>query len=52
MQNVAWQWARLVELGELLFPCSAEVAISWLDLADHAEGVACALTKPGFDYGI
>ena len=51
MQNVAWQWARLVEHGELLFPYSAEVPISWLDLADYAEGVARALTEPGFDYG-
>lgn len=51
MQNVAWQWARLVEQGELLFPYSAEVPISWLDLADYAEGVARALTEPGFDYG-
>lgn len=51
MQNVAWQWPRLVERGELMFPYSADVPISWLDLADHAEGVACALTQPGFDYG-
>ena len=51
MQNVAWQWARLVEQGELLFPYSAGVPISWLDLADYAEGVARALTEPGFDYG-
>ena len=51
MQNVAWQWARLVEQGELLFPYSAEVPISWLDLADYAEAVARAITEPGFDYG-
>jgi uncharacterized protein YbjT (DUF2867 family) len=51
MQNVAWQWARLVEHGELLFPYSAEVPVSWLDLNDYAEGVARALTEPGFDYG-
>jgi len=51
MQNVAWQWARLVEHGELIFPYSAEVPISWLDLADYAQGVARALTEPGFDFG-
>ena len=51
MQNVAWQWARLVERGELLFPYSADVPISWLDLSDYAEGVAQALTEPGHDYG-
>jgi uncharacterized protein YbjT (DUF2867 family) len=51
MQNVQWQWPRLVERGELVFPYSAEARISWLDLADHAEGVARALTEPGFDYG-
>jgi uncharacterized protein YbjT (DUF2867 family) len=51
MQNIAWQWARLVEQGELLFPYAAEVPISWLDLADYAEGVAQALAEPGFDYG-
>lgn len=51
MQNVAWQWARLVERGELLFPYSAQAPISWLDLEDYAEGVARALVEPGFDYG-
>ena len=51
MQNVAWQWARLVERGELLFPYSADVPVSWLDLSDYAEGVARALAEPGFDYG-
>lgn len=51
MQNVAWQWARLVEHGELLFPYSAQAPISWLDLEDYAEGVARALTEPGFDHG-
>jgi uncharacterized protein YbjT (DUF2867 family) len=51
MQNVAWQWARLVERGELLFPYSAQAPISWLDLEDYAEGVARALVEPGFDHG-
>jgi uncharacterized protein YbjT (DUF2867 family) len=51
MQNVAWQWTRLIEHGELLFPYSAEVPVSWLDLHDYAEGVARALAEPGFDYG-
>jgi uncharacterized protein YbjT (DUF2867 family) len=51
MQNVAWQWTRLAGQGELLFPYSARVPISWLDLDDYAEGVARALTEPGFDYG-
>lgn len=51
MQNVAWQWARLIERGELLFPYSALAPISWLDLEDYAEGVAHALTEPGFDHG-
>lgn len=51
MQNVAWQWARLAQQGELLFPYSAEVPVSWLDLDDYAQGVARSLTEPGFDYG-
>lgn len=51
MQNVAWQWARLVEHGELLFPYSADVRVSWLDLDDYAEGVARALTEDGYDWG-
>ena len=51
MQNVAWQWARLVGHGEFLFPYAAEMPISWLDLADYAEGVARAITEPGFDHG-
>lgn len=51
MQNVGWQWARLVEHGELLFPYSAEALVSWLDLDDYAEGVARVLAEPGFEYG-
>lgn len=51
MQNVAWQWPRLVEAGELLFPYSASAPVSWLDLDDYARGVARALTEPGFDDG-
>jgi len=51
MQNVAWQWNRLVEQGELLFPYRANALISWLDLDDYAEAVARVLTTEGFEYG-
>ena len=51
MQNVAWQWPRLAQEGELLFPYSASVPVSWLDLSDYAEGVARALADPSYDYG-
>ena len=52
MQNVAWQWSRLMEQGELVLPYSADVLVSWVDLADYAEGVAHALTTPGYEYGV
>ncbi|MBN8507829.1 MAG: NmrA family NAD(P)-binding protein [Burkholderiales bacterium] len=51
MQNVVWQWARLVAQGELLFPYAAEAPVSWLDLDDYAEGAARVLSEAGFDYG-
>lgn len=51
MQNVAWQWTRLIEQGELLFPYSADALISWLDLDDYAQAVARVLTSTGYDYG-
>lgn len=52
MQNVAWNWARMMEAGEFVFPYSAAVKVSWLDLDDYAEAVARALTEPGFEYGV
>jgi uncharacterized protein YbjT (DUF2867 family) len=51
MQNVAWNWQRMIEAGEFIFPYSAEVPISWLDLHDYATAVAHALVTPGYDYG-
>lgn len=51
MQNVAWQWTRLIEKGELLFPYSADALISWLDLDDYARAVARVLTSRGYEYG-
>ena len=52
MQNVAWNWQRLTQQGELLFPYSEHARISWLDLNDYAQAVARALTEPGWDYGV
>ena len=52
MQNVAWNWSRLVREGEFLFPYSAHVPVSWLDLNDYAQAVARALVEPGWDYGV
>ena len=52
MQNVAWNWRRMMDAGEFVFPYSADVLVSWLDLEDYAEAVARALTEPGFDYGV
>lgn len=52
MQNVAWNWDRMLSHGEFVFPYSAEVKVSWLDLDDYAQGVARALTEPGFEYGV
>lgn len=51
MQNVLWQWERLVAQGELLFPYAAEARVSWLDLDDYAEAAARVLSEAGFDYG-
>ncbi len=52
MQNVAWNWERMIGDGEFVFPYSADSLVSWLDLDDYAEGVARALTEPGWDYGV
>jgi uncharacterized protein YbjT (DUF2867 family) len=52
MQNVAWNWPRLTQQGEFLFPYSEHARISWLDLNDYAQAVARALTEPGWDYGV
>ncbi len=52
MQNVAWNWERMMSDGEFVFPYSADAKLSWLDLDDYAEAVAGALTEPGFDYGV
>ena len=52
MQNVAWNWQRMVQAGEFVFPYSADAKLSWLDLADYAEAVAGVLAEPGFDYGV
>lgn len=52
MQNVAWNWERMMSDGEFVFPYSAEAKLSWLDLDDYAEAVARALTEPGFEYGV
>jgi uncharacterized protein YbjT (DUF2867 family) len=52
MQNVAWNWQRLTQQGEFLFPYSEHARISWLDLNDYAQAVARALTEPGWDYGV
>ena len=52
MQNVAWNWPRLTQEGEFLFPYSEHVRVSWLDLEDYAQAVARALTEPGWDYGV
>uniref|UniRef100_UPI0040482281 NmrA family NAD(P)-binding protein n=1 Tax=Limnohabitans sp. TaxID=1907725 RepID=UPI0040482281 len=52
MQNVDWQWSRLLEHGELLMPYPADVRISWLDLHDYAEAVAHVLTTAGYEYGV
>ena len=52
MQNVAWNWRRMMDFGEFVFPYSADVPISWLDLNDYAEGVARVLSENGFDYGV
>jgi uncharacterized protein YbjT (DUF2867 family) len=52
MQNVAWNWQRMCETGEVVFPYSADVPVSWLDLDDYAQAVARVLTEPGFDYGV
>lgn len=52
MQNVAWNWQRMLEGGEFVFPYSADVPVSWLDLDDYAQAVARLLTETGFDYGV
>jgi len=52
MQNVAWNWQRMVDAAEFIFPYSADVRISWLDLRDYAAAVAHALVTPGYDYGV
>ncbi|MBL8381442.1 MAG: NmrA family NAD(P)-binding protein [Burkholderiales bacterium] len=52
MQNVAWNWERMIDAGEFVFPYSADSLISWLDLDDYAEAVARVLTEPGWDYGV
>jgi uncharacterized protein YbjT (DUF2867 family) len=52
MQNVAWNWPRLSQDGEFLFPYSEHVPVSWLDIEDYAPAVARALTEPGWDYGV
>ena len=52
MQNVAWNWQRMIEAGEFVFPYSADSLVSWLDLDDYVEAVARALTEPGWDYGV
>lgn len=52
MQNAGWNWKRMVEAGEFVFPYSADVRVSWLDLEDYAEAVARALTEPGWEYGV
>jgi uncharacterized protein YbjT (DUF2867 family) len=51
MQNVGWNWQRMVDTGELLFPYSAQVPVSWLDVEDYAQAVARALTEPGWEWG-
>lgn len=52
MQNVAWNWQRMMEAGEFVFPYSTRAAVSWLDLDDYVEGVAHVLSEPGWDYGV
>ncbi len=52
MQNVAWNWKRMMETGEFVFPYSADVPVSWLDLADYAEAVANVLVSREYDYGV
>lgn len=52
MQNVAWNWQRLLQAGELVFPYSEHAKVSWLDLEDYAPAVARALTEPGWDFGV
>lgn len=52
MQNVAWNWERMIGAGEFVFPYSADSLVSWLDLDDYAAAVARALTEPGWDYGV
>lgn len=52
MQNVAWSWKRMIENGEFVFPYSAEVPISWLDLEDYARAVANTLATREYDYGV
>ena len=51
MQNVGWNWQRMVDTGELLFPYSAQVPVSWLDVEDYGQAVARALTEPGWEWG-
>ncbi|MBL8377685.1 MAG: NmrA family NAD(P)-binding protein [Burkholderiales bacterium] len=52
MQNVAWNWQRMIDAGEFVFPYSADSLISWLDLDDYAQAVARVLTEPDWDYGV
>lgn len=52
MQNVGWNWQRMLDTGDFVFPYSEHVKVSWLDLDDYAQAVATALTTPGWDYGV
>jgi uncharacterized protein YbjT (DUF2867 family) len=52
MQNVSWNWTKLMTDGEFLFPYSATQKISWLDLDDYAQAVAKCLTESGWEYGV
>lgn len=46
MQNAEWFWPMLAEEGRFVFPYSADVRLTWLDVEDVGAAAARILTEP------
>lgn len=49
MQNAEWFWPMLAEEGRFVFPYSADVRLTWLDVEDVGEAAARILTSDGHE---